>query len=190
MTRHRFNHPCRAATGLTLLEVLIALVVLSIGMVGLGALMVTALSNVHSSSQYSLASALALDFEERLWFDLATASATDPDSLSNGCLSFDQITGEDGVAATMVAQWNQADDSWDWTTTGARRFLVPELNVTVDNDDLAVMEVNTFDGESTGLRWQKLESVQISWDEGRFELDGGEESVEIAIGLLCRPIFN
>lgn len=190
MTPNRFELPLRFPTGVTLLEVLIALVVLSIGMVGLGALLVTALSNVHSSSQYSLASALALDFEERLWFDLATRSANDPDSLPTGCLTFEQIGGEGGVAETMVTQWNQQGATWGWTAAGAQRFRVPQLEVAVVADDVSVTDVNTFEGEPTGLRWQKIESVQISWDEGRFDLDGGEESVEIAIGLLCRPIFN
>jgi len=187
MTRNRFNHSSRAATGLTLLEVLIALVVLSIGMVGLGALMLTALSNVHSSSQYSLASALALDFEERLWFELATRSANEPDSLTNGCLTMGQIGA---VADAMITQWNQDDNAWNWTATGSRRFQVPELNINVEPEDVTLTTIDNVGGQDTGLRWQKIDLVQISWDEGRFDLDGGTESVEVAIGLLCRPVFN
>lgn len=57
--------------GVTLLEVLIALLVLSIGMVGIAALNVSALQNVHSAHYRSLASTIALDFEERLWDALA-----------------------------------------------------------------------------------------------------------------------
>lgn len=178
---------CRARQlGMTLLEVLIALLVLSIGMVGLSALLVTALTNVHSSSQYSLASALALDFEERLWFEIATLSASTPGELSNGCLAIDQI---ENVAKEMVDQWTASSNDWSWAGAGAERFQVPELSIDVDEGDLSESEVNNADGEFSGIRWQKLESVTISWAEGRFDLDGGEDSIEIAIGLICRPIF-
>lgn len=168
-------------SGMTLLEVLIALLVLSIGMVGLGALLLTALTNVHSSSQYSLASAVALDFEERLWFEIANRSAENPDSLNQGCLSQAQI---DDVAEAMIDQWTKPDDSWEWT--GAARFLAPDLNV-----DIGRIEVDEAmsDGEGTGIRWQKLENVSITWREGRFDLEGDSERVVVSIGLVCRPTF-
>ena len=66
--------------GLTLLEVLIALLILSIGLVGAAVLMVQSLQNTHSSLHTSLASAAALDFEERLWLDLGR---------TNGCPAVD-----------------------------------------------------------------------------------------------------
>lgn len=60
----------RPPMGLTLLEVLIALLVLSIGLVGVAALTIQSLQNTHSALYTSLASAAALDFEERLWIEL------------------------------------------------------------------------------------------------------------------------
>ena len=61
--------------GLTLLEVLIALLVLSIGMVGMAALHVNSLQNTHSAYYRSLATTIALDFEEQLWLALANDSS-------------------------------------------------------------------------------------------------------------------
>jgi type IV pilus assembly protein PilV len=72
--------PCgRHPHGFTLLEVLIALLVLSVGMVGVAALSVQSVQNVHSSLQASIATAAALDFEERLWLDLGGRSSGCPD---------------------------------------------------------------------------------------------------------------
>ena len=57
--------------GLTLIEVLVALLVLSLGLTGLATLYLTSLSSVHSGLLSSLASSVALDFEERLWVEVA-----------------------------------------------------------------------------------------------------------------------
>ena len=58
--------------GFTLLEVLIALLVLSVGLVGVAALTIASLQNVHSGLYTSLASAAGLDYEERLWLQTAS----------------------------------------------------------------------------------------------------------------------
>jgi len=65
--------------GLTLLEVLIALLVLSIGLLGVAVLTVQSLQNTHSAMYTSIASAAALDFEERLWLDLGRRDSGCPD---------------------------------------------------------------------------------------------------------------
>lgn len=59
------------STGFSLIEILIALLVLSIGLTGLAALQLTALKRAQSSYHLSLATAAALDFEERAWLRLA-----------------------------------------------------------------------------------------------------------------------
>ena len=71
--------------GLSLLEVLIALAVLSIGLAGLAIMHMNSLQYVHSAYYRSLASAIALDFEERLWLRLADDTVTDcPDLTASG----------------------------------------------------------------------------------------------------------
>jgi len=71
VTVHRPAARIADQTGLTLLEVLIALIVFSVGLIGVAALTLQSLQNVHSSLYTSLASAAALDYEERLWLEVA-----------------------------------------------------------------------------------------------------------------------
>ncbi|MCG5499673.1 type IV pilus modification protein PilV [Ectothiorhodospira lacustris] len=57
--------------GFSLTEVLVALVVLSIGLLGLAALQLNGLKGVHSAYQRTLAGVIAMDAGERLWMSLA-----------------------------------------------------------------------------------------------------------------------
>jgi len=75
----RDAHAVHSQCGLTLLEVLIALLVLSIGLIGAAVLTVQSLQNTHSALYTSLASAAALDLEERLWIDLGRGATACPD---------------------------------------------------------------------------------------------------------------
>jgi len=70
--RHRSAIDPRTSAGFTLLETLIALVVLSVGALGCVALQLNALQATHSAYQRSLASLIAADAGERLWAGLAT----------------------------------------------------------------------------------------------------------------------
>lgn len=74
----------KRSAGFTLIEILIALLVLSVGLVGLAALQLASLQRAHSSFHTSLATAAALDFEERAWIRLAERE-TPP------CLSLDEL---------------------------------------------------------------------------------------------------
>lgn len=57
--------------GFTLTEVLVALLVLSIGLLGLAGLQLRALQHTHSSYQRTLVNIQALDMAERMWTHLA-----------------------------------------------------------------------------------------------------------------------
>ncbi len=103
--------------GFSLLEVLIALFVLSIGLVGMAALNLSALKNVHSAQQASLASAIALDFEERLWLSLAETSVGCPDAV--------------GVGEALVDDWT-GDPPQGWGLL----LQLPKLSVVVEEDDV------------------------------------------------------
>lgn len=170
--------------GLSLIEVLIALLVLSIGMVGLGALLLTSLSNVHSSSHYSLASALALDVEERLWFETAAISANSPGALGDdGCLDASQI---ESVIDEMVTQWSLAGSHWGWT--GARRLQLPaNFTVVAASDDIQHVS-NAVN--NPGIFWT-IVPFAVDWQEARFEdLDGQGEQYLARVAIPCRPVFD
>lgn len=60
-----------SSSGFTLTEVLVALLVLSIGLLGLAGLQLHALQYAHSSYQRALVNLQALDLAERMWTHLA-----------------------------------------------------------------------------------------------------------------------
>jgi type IV pilus assembly protein PilV len=61
----------QSASGFTLIEALIALLVLSIGLLGVAAMQLKALQGAHAAYQRSIASLAAQDAQERLWSSLA-----------------------------------------------------------------------------------------------------------------------
>ncbi len=71
--QHQFRHP----TGMTLIEVMVALLVLSIGLVGVAALTISSVTSAHSAYYRTLASAMAVDAEERMWINFAESNDID-----------------------------------------------------------------------------------------------------------------
>ncbi|QTF92463.1 type IV pilus modification protein PilV [Halomonas sp. BM-2019] len=61
--------------GFTLIEALVALLVLSIGLLGVAAMQLNALQGAHAAYQRSIASLAAQDAQERLWAELAAKDA-------------------------------------------------------------------------------------------------------------------
>lgn len=72
--RHRHGTPRRSA-GVSLVEVLVAVLVLSIGLLGLANLQLTAIRNAHSAHLRSQASILAQDILDRIRANRANATA-------------------------------------------------------------------------------------------------------------------
>ena len=60
-----------AGKGFTLIEVMVALLVLSVGLLGLAGLQLHSLQYTHSSYQRTLVNIQALDMAERMWTHLA-----------------------------------------------------------------------------------------------------------------------
>ncbi|WGI24875.1 type IV pilus modification protein PilV [Halomonas alkaliantarctica] len=79
--------------GFSLIEALIALVVLSIGLIGVAAMQLKALQSANAGYQRSVASVAAVDAQERLWAHLATLDAGQ--------------TCEDIVAAAVQTAWKE-----------------------------------------------------------------------------------
>lgn len=99
----------RPTSGFSLIETLIALLVISIGLAGMAALHLNSLQNTHSSYLRSIASSVALDFEERAWLEAAT---------TNGCPVID------------TAYSDAFEDDWSADNPGGLIGL-PALDVTV-----------------------------------------------------------
>ncbi|SDM11789.1 type IV pilus assembly protein PilV [Modicisalibacter muralis] len=76
MTSHSISH-CRCQ-GFSLIEALIALLVLSIGLLGVAGMQLKALQGAHMAYQRSLANVIAIDAQERLWSRLQPGQACPP----------------------------------------------------------------------------------------------------------------
>ncbi|WP_111413384.1 type IV pilus modification protein PilV [Billgrantia lactosivorans] len=63
-----------AQSGFTLIEALIAVLVLSIGLLGVAAMQLRALQSAHMGYQRAVVSLAAIDAQERAWADLSRAS--------------------------------------------------------------------------------------------------------------------
>ncbi|HSP30701.1 MAG TPA: type IV pilus modification protein PilV [Halomonas sp.] len=92
----------RQQQGFTLIEALVALAVLSFGLLGVAAMQLKALQSAHAGYQRSVASLAAQDAQERLWEELASDPSTCPD----------------------VASFNAEEWQGNWIT------FLPELNAT------------------------------------------------------------
>jgi len=128
---------------------------------------------VHSAYYRSLASTIALDFEERLWLELADDELT-------ACPG----TGSDegSTIATLIADWNRTgvdDEVWAWSTADLVR--IPNLSVEIGT------AVTTM--SSTEI------PITLTWSENRFDdLESTSEEAEItseqfsySVRILCRP---
>lgn len=169
-------------SGLSLIEALIALLVLSIGLVGLGALMMTSLKSVHSSAHYSVASAIALDVEELLWSEMAEAvTGTDPnnntDLNDNGCLPDADVTT---LLADIETRWNTTS-SGDGGWADGERFKLPNLAMTLES-----VSDTAASSKPTELFWKDV-TIEITWDEGRFANEADGESYTASMTVPCRP---
>lgn len=172
--------------GFSLIEVLIALLVLSIGLLGMGALTLTSLQNVHSSAHYSVASAVVLDFEELLWLEVARTVVSGPAALdANGCIK-DGTIGT--LADTITAEWNAESVQSQWAWSNAERFRIPGLSLDIDTTEVEVNGVDKDGDAVNDVSW-KMIPVTLSWDEERFSDNRSGESYTADITIVCRPIF-
>lgn len=73
----------RKIRGVSLIEVLVAALVLAIGLVGLAGLQLTAVKASHSSYYRSVATMIALDAEERAWIELGETGSLEDADLSD-----------------------------------------------------------------------------------------------------------
>lgn len=180
--------------GLSLIEVLIALLVLSIGLLGMGALMLTSLQNVHSSAHYSVASAVVLDFEELLWQEVALTAGSDLPGLDgNGCISDDAINA---LAEELTAVWNNTGAGGDDPWTDADRFTMPGIALAAGTTevecarDSAGICIDRDGGGVADVNWKTI-PVTLTWNEARFaeEEDEQGETYTSEITIVCRPTF-
>lgn len=160
----------RSQSGLSILEVLIALAVLSIGLAGLAIMHMNSLQYVHSAYYRSLASAIALDFEERLWLRLADNTVADcPDPTSGGA-----------AYTALLADWQTrtAFGASGWPGFGNSRLA-------------SIRNLTITPGTLSGTTFAEV-PLTITWTDARFDDDSAitdestTESYVYNVRLLCK----
>lgn len=156
--------------GLTILEVLIALAILSLGLAGLAIMHMNSLKYAHSAYYRSIASAVALDFEERLWLRFADTSVLDcPDSSASG-----------QAHPALVADWSTRSElpGDHWSGFGGTKVT-------------QIYNLNIAAGAVTTTTFAEM-PVTLSWSEARFDDaesivdEANTESYEYTIRMLCK----
>lgn len=120
MKSHAFNlqgnsgirPPVLDQTGFTLLEILVAIVVLSLGLLGLAGLQAASLTNNQNAYFRSIATQQAYDMADRIRANLAGVAAGSYDALGTntpanpGCIHLVAGCTAANVAVTDHSQWN------------------------------------------------------------------------------------
>jgi type IV pilus assembly protein PilV len=148
--------------GLTLIEVMVALLVLSIGLVGIAALHLNSLRNAHSAYYSSIASSIALDFEERLWLSAAEKGST-------ACVDQDDV---DAIADALDALWTGAG----FNPANGVPMVIPGLQITAGTVNYGPDEYS----------WTEV-PLTVRWEDERFtdQNQAGFEQFNYTARVVC-----
>ena len=109
MSSAHATRPRQAQTGMTLVEVLVTMVLISVGLLGVAALQLTSLKNNQESYVRSQAAMLAADMLDRMRSNQTGFNAGNYDMASDAS-GFDQVGATGTVAAADVAAWQTMID--------------------------------------------------------------------------------
>ena len=144
-------------SGFTLIEVLVAVIVLSIGLVGVAGLQVVSLQNNQSAFMRSQASALAYDLADRMRANVPGANANMYDPTAKAATAGCKSTT--GCTTQQMAQ----NDLYEWDAAIATYLPDGEGFVCIDStpDDGTGAGDAQCDGTGT------LFAIKIWWDDNR-----------------------
>jgi hypothetical protein len=153
-------------SGIGMLEVLIALAVLSIGLVGLAVMHLNSLKYAHSSYERSIVSSMALDLEERLWLRVAhTGEKIGCPDLPDVSTVNPILTSDSTLAGEWVTNWSQS------TTTSGDTKIFPAK---VPNLEVFLVGKNVVGDEGVGPTYAELD-LEFTWGEDIDRFDDNEE---------------
>ncbi len=192
MMTHR-SPPLPKQSGFTLIEVLIAIVVLSIGLMGIAAMQFVGLRDSNRSNERSLATVLAYDIVDRMRANIqgaidgqyAVTAGTAPDTPTVGGGASPHDYCKTDFTNTTVANICRSDemaaaDLFDWYTTvqnslpgGLGQIACADADGGVDGDDCTQGSVYT---------------ITIMWDDERSGDTGTGCDPDDPDDLLCLTI--
>jgi type IV pilus assembly protein PilV len=125
------------ARGFTLVEALVALLVLSVGLLGVGMLQLSSLSNNYASSLRSQATFLAQDITDRMRANRENAENGDYNIALGDAGTAGTIAGDDLIAwkAALNASLPDGDGAIDTNTVTVAGVAVTTFTITVAWDD-------------------------------------------------------
>ena len=167
--RFQWASRCNRPSGFTLLEVLVALLVLAIGLVGIASLQVSGLRNAHSSYYTTIASSVALDFEERLWVAMT--------GIDQACLTEDMVNNIIGGPPPPPLESSLLEN---WSALEGGRVVIPELGV-----EVVKYETGKLDVDAKFPSWVEVR-IRVTWTDERFG-SGAEESFPYTARVVCAP---
>lgn len=139
----------RNARGFTLIEVLVALVVLTVGMLGVAVMYVQGLRWNRTSIYHTLAVSLASDMADRIRANsrVPASYAGSGPGADNGCVN--------GVVICTRA--DQAEDDWFWWLNDIRTLLPIGAEAEITTRTIAGTSMNRY---TITLRWPETGQAQ------------------------------
>lgn len=164
----RIKHE-KSQHGFSMIEVLISVLVISIGLLGMAGLQTTGIQQSHNSYLKTQASMLAYDMADRMRSNLVGVAAGHYDAVDNGTL--DLIADEPECADTNACTASEiaAIDVYQWTSSDAGGSLassLPSGHGMVSNDG-------------------GIFTITVLWDENRTGNTGTDCAGNPADNLKC-----
>jgi len=130
----------RRQAGLSLVEVLVTMVIVSVGLLGVAGLQLKALKNTYASFQRALATLQAQDLADRLWASTCVLSnATQRDNIKS---EWQAVHSASAATKLSMPSW-----SGDFNYTAATGLFA----ITISWNDVMVNQSQTAGGDSQSL---------------------------------------
>jgi type IV pilus assembly protein PilV len=150
MNAHRFQ------TGFSIVEVLVALVVLAVGMLGMAGLYVTTLRSSGTAISRMQAVNLAADMADRIRANRLAREAYEAEGAEQGCVKTGNCTRELMAANDLFVWRKQIDDLLPGDNAGGEVVYTPGL---ADTPDEYTITVNWQEAEGGGNVTGELQYV-------------------------------
>lgn len=151
-------------TGFTLIEVLIAVLVIAIGLLGLAGLQTVVIANGHISSMRSIASIHSENMAEMMRANLAGVNANDYANIAYGAIDPDAAPAQNcrDPADPCTANEQAQADAFHWIEAIARDLLLPAGGVLAPG---AVVCNDRDSADADPCTNGSTHTITVSWQE-------------------------
>ena len=180
MSELNTHNPRRHASqqqGFTLLEVLIALVIFSVGLLGIAGLQMTGMKQTHNSHLRSVATTQVMDMADRMRANMAGVEADNYGDYANYAMDYSTCTTDCANCAPVdctTAQCNAAQlaeyDVCEWTMETVAALPGGAAHVCLDDTPASASATTDWSTGTTSAVWGcsdtgNVHAVKIQWTE-------------------------